>query len=410
MLYTVGDIRQARATLGQALETAEAAGATSVHARIRVLQAEIHATQDGTFAEALQACQATIPVLEADDDLEGLADAWLLVGKLRLWSGDDRVRTKQAVERAADCARRSANYRAEQESAKLLVYNLFDLPIPVDEAVSRAESLLQAASGDSWAQAAILLALSLLYSYAGRFADARAALQQSQSIYAGAGAKFKVALHSSQAGRIELIAGDPAAAEQGMTAGYEVLRAMGECGWRAGAAATLAESLFGNSVAFDQMSAAGWKLVWLGPEVGDQGDLAVFVELEEAQAGLRALLPGELDPAGRVLALGDDLLHRDVPVIGEALHVEPDVGVPAADLLPGLGAAVDHVAGKQCAERLPVPGLCRGPVRCHYFMRVGHARQATRQSVPCRPCGSTNAGTGRERRARRRVMVMIMAQ
>ena len=59
------------------------------------------------------------------------------------------------------------------------------------------------------------------------------------------------------------------------------------------------KSLFGNSVAFDQMSAAGWKLVWLGPEVGDQGDLAVFVELEEAQAGLRALLPGERDPAGR---------------------------------------------------------------------------------------------------------------
>ena len=85
------------------------------------------------------------------------------------------------------------------------------------------------------------------------------------------------------------------------------------------------------------MGAACWKLVGVGPEVGDPGDLAVVCELEEAQAGLRALLPGELDPAGRVLALGDDLLHCDVPVIGEALHVEPDVGVPAADLFPGLG-------------------------------------------------------------------------
>ena len=44
------------------------------------------------------------------------------------------------------------------------------------EALDAAE----AASGDSWAEAAILLPLSLLYSYVGRFADARAALQQSQ--------------------------------------------------------------------------------------------------------------------------------------------------------------------------------------------------------------------------------------
>ena len=195
-------------------------------------------------AEALEACEAVIPVLEAGDDLEGLADAWLLVGKLRLWSGRDPVGTKQALERAADCARRSANHRAEQESAHALVYHLFDLPIPADEAVSRAESLLQAASGDSWAQAEILLPLSLLYSYAGRFADARAALRQSESVFAGAGAKFNVARQSIQAGRIELIAGDPAAAEQGMTAGYEALRAMGERGWRAGAAAILAEAVY----------------------------------------------------------------------------------------------------------------------------------------------------------------------
>ena len=82
------------------------------------------------------------------------------------------------------------------------------------------------------------------------------------------------------------------------------------------------------------MSAAGWKFVGIGPEVGDQGDLAVAGEFEEAQAGLGAFWPGELDPAGCVLTLGDDPLHRNVPVIGEALHVEPDVGVPAADLLP----------------------------------------------------------------------------
>jgi tetratricopeptide (TPR) repeat protein len=105
VLYAAGDIQQARTTLGQAREDAEAAGTTSLQARIRVMQAEIHAVQDGMWAEALQACQAAIPRLEADNDLEGLADAWLLIGKLHFWSGDDPVGTKQAVQRAADCAR-----------------------------------------------------------------------------------------------------------------------------------------------------------------------------------------------------------------------------------------------------------------------------------------------------------------
>lgn len=58
------------------------------------------------------------------------------------------------------------------------------------------------------------------------------------------------------------------------------------------------------------MSTAGWKLAWLGPEVGDRGDLAVVSEIKEAQAGLRALLPGELDPAACVLTLADDPRHR----------------------------------------------------------------------------------------------------
>jgi tetratricopeptide (TPR) repeat protein len=225
VLCAAGDFEQARITLGQAREAAEAAGATSVQARIRVLQAEIHVAQGGTLAEALAACEAAMPLLEAGD-LEGMADAWLLVGKLRLWRGDDPVRTDQALERAADCARRSANRRAEQESANRLAYNLFVLPIPADEAVSRAESLLQAASGDSWAEALILHPLSWLYTYAGRFADARAALARSQSVFAGAGARFDWAIHSVQAGRIELIAGDPAAAERDMTAGFDALRAL----------------------------------------------------------------------------------------------------------------------------------------------------------------------------------------
>ena len=79
------------------------------------------------------------------------------------------------------CARQSGNHHAERESRTWLVANLQDLPIPVDVAVGRAEQLLEAAAGDPWAEAAILQDLALLYGYAGRFADARAAYRRCQS-------------------------------------------------------------------------------------------------------------------------------------------------------------------------------------------------------------------------------------
>jgi AAA+ ATPase superfamily predicted ATPase len=130
-------------------------------------------------------------------------------------------------------------------------------------------------------------------------------------------------------------------------------------------------------VAVDQVRAAGGKVVRVGPEVGDPGDPAVAGQLEEAQARLCSFRAGELDPAGRVLAFADDPLHGEVPVVGEALHVEPEVGVPAAHLFLGLRAAVEHVVGEQRAERRPVPGLGRGPVGGDHFMRVSHAQHAT---------------------------------
>src|SRR5205807_8646468 len=97
------------------------------------------------------------------------------------------------------------------------------------------------------------------------------------------------------------------------------------------------------------MRAAGRKLVRVGPEIGDSDNSAVVVQIEEAQAGLRPLWPGELDQAGGVQTLADDPHYRKVPVIGESLHVEPDVRLPAAHLLPGLGTAVHNIVGKQRA-------------------------------------------------------------
>jgi predicted ATPase/DNA-binding SARP family transcriptional activator len=245
LLYAAGDIGRAQATLAEGLQVAAAAGAPSVQARIRVLLAEIHAGEDGKYAEALETCQAAAALLEAENDLEGLADAWLLAGKLRFWGAGDPLGATEALERAAAYARRSANHHAERESTSWLIANLMDLPIPIDVAVGRGERLLEAAPGDPWAEAAILHPLSLLYAYAGRFADARAACARAGAIFGRSGARLEWAAYALQfAARIEMIAGNHAAAERNLREAYEELRAMGERGTRATTVTLLAEAAY----------------------------------------------------------------------------------------------------------------------------------------------------------------------
>jgi predicted ATPase/DNA-binding SARP family transcriptional activator len=243
VLYAAGDLERAQAILAQGAQVTAAAGLPSAQARIRVLVAEIHAAQSRAYAGAIDACEAAVPLLESEGDLEGLAEVWLSAGKLRYWGGDN-LAAEQALQRAFACARQSGNHYAERDSRTWLVASLVELPIPADVAVGRAEQLLEAASGDPWAEAAILLPLTRLYGYAGRLADAREANRRSQSIFARSGAKLDLAMCAQVAGRIELIAGDPAAAERNLREGCEVLRAMAEPGYRANEVALLAEAVY----------------------------------------------------------------------------------------------------------------------------------------------------------------------
>jgi tetratricopeptide (TPR) repeat protein len=241
--FAASDLEQAQATLAEGLQVAAAAGLPVAEARIRVLQADIQAEQSGAYAESLQACEAAAAVLESAGDLDGLAEALVVTGRMRCWIADP-TGAEQALQRAADCARRSGNRRAEREAGTWLLAILQDLPIPAQEAVGRAERLLEAASGDLWAEAAILQPLIMLYGYAGRFDDARAACQRAQSTFTASGAELDWALCAKLGGRIELIAGNPAAAEQHLRQGYEALRATGERGHRASLATYLAEAVY----------------------------------------------------------------------------------------------------------------------------------------------------------------------
>jgi non-specific serine/threonine protein kinase len=246
VLLEGGDLSQAETALSEGLEVAAAAGMPAECARIRVLLAEIsqvHVLPGGSGARALEECQVAITVLDAEGDLGGLAEAWLLIGKLRFdrgeWPAD-----REALERAIAYARQSGNHHGWMKASHFLAGTYGTLPVPADVAVDRVEELLQAVSGEPWAEAGVLLALSTLYAYVGRLADARVAVTQGRSILRSFGLKLGLAAGSIPAGMIELIAGDPAAAERYWREGYEAFRGMSEQKWRGLVAALLGEALY----------------------------------------------------------------------------------------------------------------------------------------------------------------------
>jgi hypothetical protein len=81
-------MEQAEQVLAEGAEAAAAAGLPEVQARIHVVLADIHNLQGQDSAAALAECEAAAAVLEAGGDLEGLAEAWIVIGRLRFWLGE----------------------------------------------------------------------------------------------------------------------------------------------------------------------------------------------------------------------------------------------------------------------------------------------------------------------------------
>src|SRR5262245_56318046 len=241
--FETGELGKAEATLTEAAEIAAAAGLLAMRARISVQLADIHIMQGRSDAEALAECEAATAVIDAEGDLDGLAEAWTMTGRLRFWLGESPA-DQEALERAIAYARQGGNHRAQMQASGWLAATLQLLPVPADAAINRTEQLLQSADGDPWAEANLLISLSLLYAYAGRFADAREASARAQSRYDRSEARLAWVMGVGVTGEMELIAEDPAAAEHHLRAACEAFRAMGERGYFSTAASWLAEALY----------------------------------------------------------------------------------------------------------------------------------------------------------------------
>jgi tetratricopeptide (TPR) repeat protein len=116
-------------------------------------------------------------------------------------------------------------------------------PRPVEEAITRCLEIRRQARGEPALQPVIDSMLAVLEAMRGRFEQARDHYHRSRSALEELGLNVQLAALRMYAGWVELVAGDPTAAEGELRPGYEALRRMGEQAYLSTTAAFLARAV-----------------------------------------------------------------------------------------------------------------------------------------------------------------------
>jgi predicted ATPase/DNA-binding SARP family transcriptional activator len=314
-----GDLTAAEKVLREALRIADSARDPTLAAALRVPYAEVRLLRgEMGLADALSDCEDAAATLEAAEEVDRVADALVVMGRLRFWLAD-RAADQQTLERAAALARESGNRPAELRALEWLAISSGDLRVATDVAIARQEELLAQVAGEPRVEAGILVPLAWQYGSAGRFADARSALARSRAILAGDfGWTLEWTAGAMNAGSIELMAGDAVAAERELRPAYDSLRGMRETGYLVVVGYFLASSLYeqGRYDEAQQVVEEIWR-----PSSDDPDKVSLLLVAAKVQARR-----GNVDAAERLIGEARRDHATTHPMwVGEALLAEGEI-------------------------------------------------------------------------------------
>ena len=243
--FEAGDFDTARELIAGAASAGGAVGdgGTLRAAEIELLRVRylIGEVEDPT--EVVDGVRRHLPELEELGSHAGLARAWRLEASVHLaacrW-GD----AEQAAVRMIDHARAAGDRTMELRVLPILTLFLQKGPTPVPEAIDRCRDILELVSSDRRAAAMATRQVAQLQAMQGDFEEARRGYRSSRRALEDLGWAYDAAIVSLDAGPIELLAGDPAAAEAELRTDYEALTRMGDRNFVALTAALLAEALY----------------------------------------------------------------------------------------------------------------------------------------------------------------------
>ena len=227
-LMDVGEFVVAQTFLDEAVETAAQSGDERLGARaiLGLLLLKTYSWEVSSEQVALEAEEALAIFQELGDDA-GIAAANLLLA----WAHGTAHRCEasaEAAQRAMDHAVLAGDERQRRLAAAHYAQVSLYGPTPVPEAVERCERILEQASGDRRTQGIVMCLLARLESMRGNFERARSLYTQGRLTLEEMGRSVLSSSTSLDAYHVEMLVGDPAAAERELRRDYDVLTEMGE--------------------------------------------------------------------------------------------------------------------------------------------------------------------------------------
>jgi tetratricopeptide (TPR) repeat protein len=331
----IGELERSEALLTDAVEAASAAGSQQALLHVQLIRAQLHMFTDpeGSTAELARVAEGSLSTFEELADDRGLAMAWSAIGWVRFGAGRYQD-AGEASERSLVHARAAGREQLVNDALASTGVALMYGPLPAEAVIERCQEVLEGERLSMRVETAYLDTLAYHEAMRGRFDVARELLARGRGILRDLGltAGMPTISAAEHAFLIELLAGDPAAAEREIRPACELLEQMGDKGLFSTQAARLAMSLYGQG-RYEEAE----RYTELSEEAGASDDFATQAMWRQARAKVLAQR-GEYEEA--------EILAREAVELGEPT----DALDMRAEALRDLAEVLQH-AGKSDEAR-----------------------------------------------------------
>jgi tetratricopeptide (TPR) repeat protein len=292
--------------LSVAQEMEEAATETGdaglrAHAIVVALWIRLFTNPEGWAAEAELEANRAISAFSELGDERGLARAWSLVALVQGMYARFAP-AEEAWSRAAEHAHRAGKLRDARESLSWVPLMVASGPTPAAQGIRRCREIFDQAQGDKKVMSSALFSQASFEAGLGRIDEARDLLGRARALLEEVALPvWSAGPLAQEIGWIELLAGNPAAAEAELRRGYQTLSAIGEVSWLSTVAGILAEAIYAQgryaearrftrigeqaAAADDVYSHVLWRSVQ-GKVLAREGETAEALRLARAAAAL----------------------------------------------------------------------------------------------------------------------------
>jgi tetratricopeptide (TPR) repeat protein len=241
-----GDFARMQEVVEETTRAATTSGDLTLQAQSLVLRLwmRVFTDPEGWAEQAFREANRAISIFEAEHDERGLAKGWSLLGLVHLLTCQFGT-SELEWERAAAHAHAAGDEREELEYLSWVPLVVWGGPTPVEEGIRKCQGILERSAGDRKAMSTALFVMGKLEAMRGGFDEARELIARARSILEEIALPVWMSGPLTQMhGWVEILGGDPAAAEPELRKGAETLREIGEYSWLSTVVGILAEALY----------------------------------------------------------------------------------------------------------------------------------------------------------------------